>query len=336
MDSVSYQQRRLPAEWEKQEAVLLAWPDQKSDWHETLPQVEAVLKKIVQEIARREKVLLVGTNPARVEKILGVSFDKRGRGQIEFYSMETNDIWARDFGPITVLDQQERQFLDFQFNGWGEKYPWKLDNQVTAKLTRLSVFENSRYKPVDLILEGGSIDSNGEGTILTTTSCLCNPNRNQKCDQQEIEKQLQSLFGAKQVLWLDYGHIEGDDTDGHIDTLARFVASDTIAYVNASPRMEEELKAFRTPEGRPFTLVPLPSPGTKVNQTGQVLPATYANFLVINQAVLVPTYDDKHDEEALQTIRQLFPEREVIGIPCLPIIEQFGSLHCLTMQIPAG
>jgi agmatine deiminase len=210
----------------------------------------------------------------------------------------------------------------------------------------MGAFNSISFETIGLILEGGSIESDGKGTILTTAECLLNPNRNPHLSRQEIEEELLSLLGAEEVLWLENGYLAGDDTDSHIDTLARFAPDDTILYVacddpddehfESLKAMREELETFRTRDDKPYRLLPLPWPQARHDENGQRLPATYANFLVINGAVLVPTYDDPSDATALKIIAKAFPGRKIIGIDCLPLIEQHGSLHCVTMQMPKG
>jgi agmatine deiminase len=235
--------------------------------------------------------------------------------------------------------------LDFGFNAWGLKFAADLDNRVSRGLAAAGLFRAPVRVP-GLVLEGGSIDSDGAGTLLTTTACLLSPNRNPHLDRAGLERALADLLGAERVLWLEHGALTGDDTDAHIDTLARFCPDDTIAYVRCDDpadehfaplaAMEAELRAFRTGAGRPYRLVALPWPRPVFDRDGHRLPATYANFLVINRAVLVPTYRDPRDAAALETLAALFPGRKVIGIDSLPLIHQHGSLHCLTMQLPRG
>ena len=258
----------------------------------------------------------------------------------------SNDTWVRDHGPITVLKDGEPCLLDFTFNGWGNKFEAALDNQLTQHLHNLKSFNNTRLNTIDLVLEGGSIEVDGEGTLLTTRRCLMAPTRNPNLSQQQIEMTLGNLLGVDRFLWLDHGYLAGDDTDSHIDTLARFCDARTITYVTCDDHedehytelkaMENELKAFRTRDGQPYTLVPLPWPQAKYDDDGHRLPATYANFLIINEVVLVPTYADWADKAALVQIKKCFPQREVIGVSCQPLILQHGSLHCVTMQLPAG
>lgn len=335
---------RLPAEWEEQDGVLLAWPHADSDWRPWLPLVELVFAQIVKEITRFETALVVAADEERTAAILSAVGARMDRVRIE--EIPANDTWARDFGPLTVERDGAPVLLDFGFNGWGLKFAADRDNLITGRLRRAGAFGDTPLETVGLILEGGSIESDGKGTILTTAECLLNPNRNPHLSREEIAAALRERFGADRVLWLENGWLAGDDTDSHIDTLARLAPDDTIVYVRCDDAtdehypalflMEKELKALRTREGNPYRLISLPWPRPCRDEEGERLPATYANYLVINGAVLVPTYDDPGDEAALAAMGQAFPGREIIGIDCRPLILQHGSLHCVTMQIPKG
>ena len=336
--------RRLPAEWEEQDGVLLAWPHESTDWHPYLDLVEPVFTEIIRQISRFETVLVAAPDPDRVYDLAaqaGAVTD-----QVRIFPVDTNDTWARDFGPITMVEAgKPLVHLDFGFNGWGLKFAANLDNQVTSRLHEAGAFGAVPRRTVGLILEGGSIESDGAGTILTTAECLLEPNRNPHLSRGKIQARLGDLLGADRFLWLENGYLAGDDTDSHVDTLARLCPDDTIAYVRCDDAtdehylalfmMEKELKRFRTREGAPYHLVPLPWPVPRFDG-GQRLPATYANFLIINGAVLVPTYRDRNDAAALEAVGKAFPGREVIGIDCLPLLLQHGSLHCVTMQLPKG
>ena len=259
---------------------------------------------------------------------------------------ETNDTWARDHGAITMLDSEGTSFLDFMFNGWGLKFASDKDNLITRQAVE-SGFLNGRYvNRLGFVLEGGSIESDGLGTLLTTSECLLSPNRNGQMSRDEIEDYLCSVFHLKQVLWLDHGYLAGDDTDSHVDTLARLCSPDTIAYVQCTDtqdehyealhQMEEQLKTFRTLNGNPYRLLALPMVD-KIEEEGERLPATYANFLIMNDAVLYPTYrQSENDQRAKEVLQEAFPEYEIVGIDCRTLIKQHGSLHCVTMQYPAG
>lgn len=337
----------LPAEWEPQDGVLLTWPHAHSDWAPSLPEVEPVFIEIARQIALREQVIISCYHDAHMDHVrrrleqAGVNLKRA-----HLYIVPSNDTWVRDHGPITVYQNNVPTLLDFTFNGWGDKFKSDLDNQVTRHLHSLGAFGVTAMQTINMVLEGGGIETDGAGSLLTTESCLLSPQRNPQLNKQQIEARLNALLGVERVLWLKHGQLAGDDTDGHIDTLARFCDAQTITYIACDdPRdehyvelqtMEAELKALRTREGKPYRLVPLPWPQAKFSGDGKRLPASYANFLIINGAVLAPTYDDPADAEVLVRLRTCFPDREVIDIPCLPLIKQYGSLHCVTMQLPAG
>lgn len=336
--------RRLPAEWEEQDGVLIAWPHDRTEWLPHLESVERVYVDIAREITRWERLIVAAPNPEEVREKMergGVTMERA-----RIYEVDTNDTWSRDFGPIIVAEDGKPVLLDFVFNGWGLKFPADLDNQITRTLSRRGALGSAPLKTLGFILEGGSIESDGQGTILTTAECLLSPNRNPHLSRDEIEAFLKGLLGADRFLWLESGYLAGDDTDSHVDTLARLCPNDTILYTEcddpddehfeALSSMVEELKRFRTRNGKPYRLIPLPWPAPCYDDEGQRIPATYANFLVINEAVLVPTYGGEKDRFAMKVIEQVFPERQVIGIHCLPLLLGHGSLHCVTMQIPKG
>jgi len=335
--------RRLPAEWEEQDGVLLAWPHADTDWSPTLELVEPVFAEIIAAISRFEQVILI----APEDETVTTSLLNAGANlhHINFVNLPINDTWARDFGPITVFEDNVPILLDFGFNGWGLKFPANHDNRINRLLAETGLFKSS-YAVMPLILEGGSIESDGAGTLLVTSECLLDPNRNPHLTRESIETALQNLLGVKRFLWLNHGYLAGDDTDSHVDTLARLCPNDTILYVACDDpadehfeelaAMKRELESFRTAENSPYRLLPLPLPSACYGAESERLPATYANYLVINAAVLVPTYRDESDDLALATVKEAFPDREIIGIDCRDIILQHGSLHCLTMQLPKG
>ncbi len=335
---------RLPAEWEVQDGVMMAWPHEETDWAPILHEVRPVFAEIIRQTARFERVLLTAPAAADVRDFLADAGVDMSR--VTIHGIPGNDTWARDFGPVTVMFNDRPVLLDFGFNGWGLKFPAQLDNQITRRLRDLGAFRVN-LQTVGLILEGGSIESDGMGTILTTSACLLSPNRNPQLDRAEIERAMASLLGANRVLWLNHGYLAGDDTDSHVDTLARICPDNVIVHVSCDVEddehyaelrlMENELKSFIAPDGSPYDLIPLPWPEPRFDEEGNRLPATYANFLVINGAVLVPTYRDRgRDELAMERIGRAFPGREIIGIDCLPLLKQHGSLHCVTMQLPQG
>ncbi len=334
---------RLPAEWETQSGILIAWPHSATDWDKVLAEVEAVYLALAKAITRFQICLIATPDPDIVRQRLidaGIGCER-----FRLYSIPTNDTWTRDYGPITVFTDNQPVLFDFGFNGWGLKFASNLDNQATRLLHESGAFGDIERKTIGLILEGGSLESDGCGTLLTTTQCLLNPNRNPHLSQEEISGMLQDWLGARQILWLENGALAGDDTDAHIDTLARLCPHETIIFQSCDDpedehyapfaAMHQELQNFKTASGAPYRLLPLPWPQARYDE-GERLPATYANFLVINGAVLVPTYDDPRDQIALDQVALAYPEREIIGIDCRPLIRQHGSLHCITMQIPEG
>lgn len=334
--------RVFPAEWAPQSAVLLAWPHPETDWAHMLPEVQACFQEIVSTIARFEEVILLVPDAATADALR-----PQFPANVKLPVIVTNDTWARDFGPIAIDENGRWSVLDFKFNGWGLKFAADKDNLVTRQMidTGLIAPAVQYQNQLNFVLEGGALESDGEGTLLTTAECLLSPNRNGQWDQAQIDNYLKDTLGVKRVLWLHNGYLSGDDTDSHIDTLARFCNKETIAYVQctdpddehyqALQAMEAELKTFVTEAGRPYTLLPLPM-ADEVIFDSERLPATYANFLIINEAVLVPTYNSPKDELALAQLQKAFPQHQIIGINCLPLIKQHGSLHCVTMQLPKG
>lgn len=330
-----------------QDGVLLTWPHDGGDWRPWLDEVDEVYVALARAITVRERLLICvrdAAHRAHVERLLAQAGVARSR--VTVHLVASNDSWARDHGPITVLEQEQPRLLDFVFNGWGGKYAAALDDRITAALVQAGAFGATAHEHIDFVLEGGAIESDGAGTLLTTSACLLSPGRNPRYSRSDIEQRLGECFGLQRVLWLDHGALEGDDTDSHIDTLARFCDPSTIAHVRCDDRedphfgaleaMRHELEGLRDVHGVPYRLVALPWPAARYGSDGRRLPATYANFLVINGAVLVPTYRDAADAAALATIGACFPGREIIAIDCLALIRQYGSLHCVTMQLPAG
>jgi agmatine deiminase len=332
-------QRRLPAEWEPQSAVQLTFPHKDTDWVSVLDEVMPCFVQIAKNISRFQPVLIVCNGIKETRTWFGDT-DLQNFLWVEAPS---NDTWARDHGAITLEENGNPVLLDFVFNGWGLKFPADKDNRITQHLDNKGVF-NAEIRPGGIVLEGGALESDGLGTLLTTAECMLSPNRNPHLSKAQLETYLKDCFGLERILWLNHGYLAGDDTDSHIDTLARFCSADTIAYVkcndasdehfDALQQMEAELLQFKTFDGAPYKLVPLPWPDACFDTDGNRLPATYANFLIINGAVLVPTYRVPQDEEALRIFNTIFPDREVIGIDCSALILQHGSLHCVTMQYP--
>lgn len=329
---------RMPAEWEPQAGVMMAWPHAATDWAPILAEAQRCWVEIAEAIVASEYLICIAPDTAEPRAALSHLPQER----IIYVALPTNDTWARDFGPICLTSEGANIVADFRFNGWGEKFAAELDNAVTARMAQLGIFNATRRDDLRFVLEGGSIESDGKGTIMTTSQCLLAPHRNQPMTQAEIELALIDGLGAQRVLWLNHGAIAGDDTDGHIDTLARFADEQTILYAydegNEELRqMERQLQALRTPKGNPYRLIALPQPSPLTDEDGQPMPATYANFLIINGRVLVPTYGQPDaDAEACRRIAETMPDREIVGIDCRPLIWQHGSLHCMTMQLPRG
>lgn len=322
--------RRLPAEFERQSFVQVIFPHKNSDWNYCLEEAEKNFIDIINAIALYQDCLVVCDDIDYVKS----KFNNSDR--MHFVEAKTEDTWARDCSAITVYVDDEPLLLDFTFNAWGGKFEASLDNQLTKTL---SSYYDAPIKSFDYILEGGAIESNGEGTILTTASCIFNENRNDDKHLGLVKKAL----GASNILILSNGYLSGDDTDSHIDTLARFVDAKTIVYVQCLDKedehydalfeMEKELEKFKDQDGNSFHLIPLPF--TKAIYEGKKrLPATYANFLIINGAVLVPVYNDDQDDMALAILQRAFPKHAIVPIDCSTLIRQHGSLHCVTMQFP--
>jgi agmatine/peptidylarginine deiminase len=332
----------FPAEWHPQRAVQLTWPGVNSDWDYLLDEVEKCFIDLAITIASRQKLIIVCKN----SRDLASKFNDILRQNISFFEIESNDTWARDHGGITIFQEKKPIIYDFCFNGWGLKFPACHDNQITRELFKAEAFVDYGYSNMKFfVLEGGSIESDGLGTILTTEKCLLSPNRNDSLSKSDIESCLKQFFGTERILWLKNGKLAGDDTDSHIDTLARFCSPDTIAYVKCNEendehfeslkKMEDELKTFTQLNGKPYRLVELPLPTALFDPVdGHRLPATYANFLIMNDAVLLPVYNCKTDEDALKTIESIFPDHEIVPIDSSVLIRQHGSLHCVTMQYP--
>lgn len=337
----------FPAEWFPQSAVQLTWPHEDTDWAPILEQVNDCYISMAVAIAEREPLIVVTPHPEKLNAILQERIPTRLLSNIRVYEIPSDDTWARDHGFLTLLTPDGPCLMDFCFNGWGKKFGAEKDNRINGCLWQKEIFRGTYQSHLDFVLEGGSIESDGRGTLMTTRHCLMAPNRNQPMTREQIEEYLLRAFHARKVLWLEHGYLAGDDTDSHIDTLARFCPDDTIAYVRCTDRddehyeqlalMEEDLKHFRTPEDKPYRMIPLPMAAPAYGPEGERLPATYANFLIMNRAVLMPTYGtpDK-DQEARRQLQKAFPRHEIVEVDCRTLIRQHGSLHCCTMQFPVG
>ncbi len=336
--------RSFATEWDNQDGILIAWPHAGTDWAYMLDEVTACYVEMARAILEDdERLVIVAPDADDVKASLGQDVDWQ---RISIIELPTNDTWVRDYGPIAVFKDGRTVLTDFTFNAWGMKFAADCDNLVTSRLQARGVFKAPLVNYRDLVLEGGSIETDGNGTVLTTTCCLTAPNRNDALSREQLEQELLDRLGCVKMLWLDHGTLSGDDTDGHIDTLARFAPDGVILYCGCDNpedehyeplmKMEEDLKQMTDAEGNPYHLIKLPLPDAMYDEISR-LPATYANFLVMNHQVLVPVYGQpENDVKACELIGQAFPGRKIKGIDCRPLICQHGSLHCATMQLPEG
>lgn len=335
----------FPPEWYPQSAIQLTWPHPDTDWDYMLEEVTACYVNIAVEILKRQKLIVVCHNAETVKYELKEYKDLFRN--LTLVELPTNDTWARDHSGISVINNGKKQVYDFTFNGWGLKFASNYDNQISRGLFKNGIFKSGveLINKKDFALEGGALESDGKGTLLTTSECLLSANRNSFMSKDEIEKYLKEVFGLNKILWLDHGYLSGDDTDSHIDTLARYCDEHTIVYVKCEDekdehyevlaKMEEQLKTFTDYQGNPYKLISLPMAKAVYDEDNERLPATYANFLIMNDVVLLPFYNDQErDTEAKEKLEIAFPTREIIGIDCSSLIRQHGSLHCITMQYP--
>ncbi len=337
-------QLRFPAEWEPQSAILLAWPHAGTDWAPRLAEVEETYIALVAAITRFQDALVcVADDDIEAYARARLSSARIDMARVRFVEVEYDDTWLRDSGPLTLLDGDGLRLLDFRFTGWGGKFDASRDDRLVQALAETGIFRNSSRQAIDFELEGGAIDTDGAGTLLTTWQCL--HERHPEASRASLTEKLAATLAQRRVLWLDHGALEGDDTDAHIDTLARFAAADAIVFQACDDpadshhaglaAMAAEIAALRTAYGKPYRLFPLPWARPILDQ-GRRLAASYANFLIINDAVLVPAYGDPADSRAVAVLENAFPGREIIAIDCRPLIWQNGSLHCITMQLPEG
>ncbi len=343
----------LPAEWEPQSGIMLTWPHADTDWKPYLRQITNTYLELADAITRHEQLLVATPIVESTRKMLAERLSDQQMSRVHLHEVDSNDTWARDHGPISLVSRSKNRsfiipihLLDFKFNGWGEKFKWQKDNAINLQLYYQGAFNAALENHTGFVLEGGSIESDGKGTVFTTSQCLLAPHRNQPFTRDDIERHLKNLLHAHHIQWLDHGNLVGDDTDGHIDTIVRVAPHDTLLYVGCDDKNDEQYEDFKalekqlqgliTYEGYPYRLIKLPMPDAIYDGEDR-LPATYANFLVINGAVIYPTYNQpEKDEEAKRQIQLAFPDREIIGIDSLTIIRQHGSIHCLTMQLPEG
>ena len=365
----------LPAEWHRQACVQLTWPHEDTDWLPYLDDITETFVQIAKAVAHYEPLVIAAKHPDAVCAELEESLSAEEMSNVRIYECDNNDTWARDHAFITLIptvgcngihvggaavsaaptEQTVRdcgknavvscRLLDFRFNGWGDKFAADKDNLINRTLYARGVFGGERVDCDDFVLEGGSIESDGRGTVLTTSVCLMAPNRNQPMTQAEVEQVLKERLCARKIVWFDHGQLIGDDTDGHIDTIVRLCPDNTLLYVGCDDEndpqyadlhaLEQQLKVATDADGKPYRLLRLPMPDALYDD-GDRLPATYANFLIINGAVIVPTYaQETNDARALALVAEAFPGYDIIGIDSRTIVRQHGSIHCLTMQYPA-
>jgi agmatine deiminase len=334
---------RMPAEWEPHAATWLAWPHKEDTWPGNFAPIPAVWVQIVRALTPSERVNILVNNTAAAagvrELLHAAEVPDRN---VSLYEIPTDDAWMRDHGPIFITRRAELAAVKWRYNAWGGKYPpWHLDDAVAEKVcASLGV---PVFRP-GIVMEGGSIDVNGQGTLLTTETCLLNPNRNPHLGREQIEQYLCDYLGVRHVLWLGQG-IVGDDTDGHIDDLTRFVDPTTVVTVMETDSRDENFEVLQAnyqrllgmtdQNGRPLHVITLPMP-RPISYRGQRLPASYANFYIANGVVLVPTFNDPNDAAALQTVQDLFPHRRVVGIHATEMVWGLGAIHCATQQQPAA
>lgn len=332
---------RLPAEWESDGAILLAWPHEDTDWNYMLDEATDCFRRLAEAISRYYRVVIVAPDVSKPKAMLAHLPSDR----VLYLTTLTNDTWARDFGPITLFGQSDRCVVcDFRFNGWGLKFASDRDNLITSHMKRSGLITSDVVCCQNFVLEGGGIESDGEGSLMTTAHCQLSPNRNPWMSETEIRDYLMKMFGARQVIWLRHGYLAGDDTDSHIDTLARFASPDTIIYVECDDvtdehyeeltAMKAELQSARTLSGKPYNLVGLPLPDPVYDENGFRLPATYANFLITPEAVFMPVYGQPQKDLLATQIMKVVFDRDIVPVDCSALIRQHGSLHCVTMQLP--
>jgi agmatine deiminase len=335
----------FPAEWEKHRATWLSWPHKEASWPGKLDSIYEVYAQFVKALTKGERVCInVNDEAMRTQAIRRLEDQQVDLMMVDFFLHPTNDAWCRDHGPAFLVNhnaEKQKALVKWNYNAWGDKYPpYDLDNQIPLLIggaLNVPVFN------AGIVMEGGSVEFNGKGTLLTTTACLLNPNRNPQLNQAQIEEKLREYYGVEHILWLGEG-IVGDDTDGHIDDITRFVNADTVVTVVEENTNDEnyeilqnnlkELQKMRLENGKQLHIVELPMPAPVVYED-QRLPASYANFYIGNAAVIVPTFRDRNDERALDILQECFPDRKVIGLDSTDIIWGLGSFHCLSQQEPA-
>ncbi|MBB1126704.1 agmatine deiminase family protein [Thiospirillum jenense] len=339
---------RFPAEWEPQHTLLITWPHAATDWADQIVEVTALYVALTAAVSRYQSVLIVCRDDNHRRAIAHRLIDHQlGQAPIQLARAPYNDTWIRDYGPLTVLTTDGRvELRDFRFNGWGGKFAATLDDRLTNRLYQHGVFGGGALETSQLILEGGAIDTDGQGSVLLVRRTIIDPARNLNWSQTDIETELTRTLGVTRFHWLEHGWLSGDDTDGHIDTLARFTDSSTICHAwSDTPgdadaatlqQMTAELATLRQANGAPYRLIPLPQPAPIMTKDGRRLPATYVNFIILNGAVIVPIYNDPADEIACERLRSAFPGRMIQPLNARALIRQGGSLHCISMHTPAA
>lgn len=336
----------LLPEWSPQRAVLINWPHSShSGWDKLQASMSQLYQKIVKHVVMTQSVMVICYDTEHRNHILQLLVAANvNLPRVRFFIIPSDDIWMRDYGPLTLRFKEQTHLANFRFNGWGNKYPHQRDNLVSSALFQQNFFPQAQFNQIDFVLEGGSIETDGMGTLLTTRSCLLSSNRNSGYQEKQIEDLLKLHLGTKKIIWLDQGNLTGDDTDGHIDNLARFVDAQTICYsqcinshdenYGALSAMEKQLQGLKNFNGESYHLIPMPIPQPIYSAEGKRLPATYTQFLITNHSILTPFYDDPNDLVAKQILQSCFPTKEIVGIPCRSLLENFGNLHCIAMQIP--
>ena len=335
---------RFPAEWEPQEAILVAWPHAGTDWAERLAEVEETYIALVQAVTRYQPAwICVADDDLQTYAEARLRSARVDMSKVRFVPFDYDDTWLRDSGPITLREGDGFRVLDFRFTAWGGKFEAGRDDRLVEALDQQGLFGGAPRQRIDFALEGGGIETDGDGTLLTTWHCL--HERHPQASREELDARLRQWLAQDRVLWLDHGYLEGDDTDAHIDTLARFAPGDAIVFQACDDpadshhaelqAMAADIAALRTADGRPYRLFPLPW-ARPIVDNGRRLAASYANYLVINGAVLIPAYGDRADDAAAAVLALAYPGRDIVQVPCRPLIWQNGSLHCITMQLPAG
>lgn len=340
-------------EWAHQDAVMLAWPHASTDWAPWLSEVDACYVGLAKAIARAATPLILCQDIAHQQHIRALLGTVDGH-QPSWVVGPYNDTWCRDYGPLAIgktdgqtdaNNAQATHLLDFQFSGWGDKYEAGDDNAVNQRLN-----EAKRWKlplnTVDIELEGGSVESDGAGTLMTTETCLLGGNRNETVSRDALEALIREKFGVQRILWIRNGYLCGDDTDSHVDNLVRFAAVDTLVYAACDRRDDEhfapleamrlELEQLKTLSGQPYKLMPLMIPEQQFDENGKRLPASYVNFLIVNKHIIVPQFDSSYDAQALTQLEKAFPGYTLVPISGKALIKQYGGPHCATMQLPAG